>query len=175
MFQDLLESIKAWNYLRQEKKLYRLLEKLSGEDGAVAYAKTELAVSLGPEADEMDQWMATHLIRMVRLFDLEGHSGFSAAVAVNMLKRLLRFKPLGPLTGEEHEWMIHEDEGGYTQTQNKRCTSVFMREDGTAYDNNGKVFREPDGACFTSSDSRVEITFPYDPKTEYVDIPFDRE
>lgn len=57
--------------------------------------------------------------------------------------------------------------------QNKRCSHVFKDKDGNAYDIDGKVFREPDGCCFTSKDSFVPVTFPYTPKTEYVDVPKD--
>jgi len=52
---------------------------------------------------------------------------------------------------------------------------VFKDADGRAYDIDGRVFREPNGCCYTSSDSRVYITFPYRPKTEYVDVPFPSE
>lgn len=29
---------------------------------------------------------------------------------------------------------------------------------------------EPDGGCYTSRDSLVPVTFPYTPKSEYVDV-----
>ena len=35
----------------------------------------------------------------------------------------------------------------------------------------GKVFRDPDGFCFTNRDSRTPVTFPYTPATVYVDVP----
>ena len=38
------------------------------------------------------------------------------------------------------------------------------------YDMDGRVFREPNGTCYTSRNSRVDITFPYTPTTEYVDV-----
>jgi hypothetical protein len=82
---------------------------------------------------------------------------------------LLRYEPLGPLTGEPDEWVDH----GYCM-QNNRCSHVFKqadRFDGQAYDIQGKVFREPSGACYTCSDSFVPITFPYTPTTVYVDVP----
>jgi len=47
---------------------------------------------------------------------------------------------------------------------------VFKDETGEAYDINGKVFREPSGSCYTSFESRVPVTFPYTPTTEYVDV-----
>jgi len=54
--------------------------------------------------------------------------------------------------------------------QNKRCLHVFRRADGTAYDIEAVIFREPSGACFTGRGSSRDITFPYVPKREYVGV-----
>jgi hypothetical protein len=113
--------------------------------------------------------MGEAVMKMIRVFAEEGHSGFSANMAVNIFSKLAKYEPLTPLTGEDDEWVDHG--GGYFQ--NKRCSHVF-KENGEAYDSEGRVFREPDGACFTSKDSRVPVTFPYTPKREYVDVPADR-
>jgi hypothetical protein len=104
---------------------------------------------------------------MIEVFSDEGHSGFSANYAVAILQKLLKFEPLSPLTGEDSEWnLISEKENLY---QNKRCSHVF-RENGKAYDINGKVFVQENGSAYTSRDSRVDVTFPYTPKTEYVKV-----
>ena len=51
-----------------------------------------------------------------------------------------------------------------------RCGRVFKEKaTGRVYDIDGRVFRDATG-CFTNSESRVEVTFPYVPKTEIVDI-----
>lgn len=138
----------------------------------VAHAQRELAPSLKPSADVMDRAMALHLVGMVRLFSTEGHSGFSAAYATTQLARLLRYEPLGPLTGEELEWTAL-DYNSDMAAQNNRCGRVFRRKDGTAYDIEGVIFREPNGASFTSRASRVDITFPYTPRHVYADVPED--
>lgn len=128
------------------------------------YAISELSRIGMSESDEgMNGQMAKHIIKMVELFSEEGHSGFSASYAVNILDKLLRFRPLSPLTGSDDEWM-EVGEGLY---QNKRCSTVF-KKDGTAYDIDGKVFVESDGQSYTSSNSKVDVSFPYTPKTEYV-------
>ena len=41
---------------------------------------------------------------------------------------------------------------------------------GQAWDSQGRIFRESNGSCFQSAESRVDITFPYTPKREYVDV-----
>jgi hypothetical protein len=133
--------------------------------------------------DEMQEMMCNHVLKLLEVFDEEGHSGSSAPYAVNMFKKLAMFEPLVPLTGEDWEW--HETSRG--TFQNRRCSHVFKDEDGRAYDIQGKVFYEwverplePDEkgypgmhkfkSSYTSRDSRVYVTFPYTPTTEYVDV-----
>ncbi|WP_441235623.1 hypothetical protein [Bradyrhizobium sp. 930_D9_N1_4] len=110
------------------------------------------------------------VMKMVKVFADEGHSGFSAGMAISIFEKVARFEPLSPLTGADDEWM----EVGENTWQNVRCSHVFKNADG-AYDIEGKIFREPDGCCFTSYDSRVPVTFPYTPKREYVDVPASKD
>lgn len=137
----------------------------------VEHAKAELALIGSDDGDEMQSAMNSHILTMVGHFAEEGHSGFSASYAIGILEKLLRFEPLTPLTGDDAEWTDMSEYGPEPVWQNKRCSRVFKAADGSAYDIDGKVFREPNGASFTSRDSRVPVTFPYIPKTEYVDVP----
>lgn len=126
------------------------------------------------------------VMKMIRQFAEEGHSGFSAGMAISIFQKVARFEPLTPLTGNDDEWM----EIGFgdfstvsrpafnhglvvtersTLYQNKRCSHVFKDGD-YAYDIDGRIFRDRDGFCYTSIDSRVAVTFPYTPKREYVDV-----
>lgn len=155
---------------QKEKQLYALLEELAGDSNYIDHVKREV-----PDTGEpMQNMMRAHLIRMGQLFAIEGHSGFSASYAVSALEKLLRFEPLGPLTGEPDEW-VELDYDDDMKAQNKRCSHVFRRADGTAYDIEARIFREPDGACFTGKGSSVDITFPYTPTREYVDVPAGRD
>ena len=123
----------------------------------------------GEYKDEMQASICEHVRDLLRVFSDEGHSGTTAPYALHMFKKLAMFEPLVPLTGEDWEW----DEVAPGLLQNKRCSRVFKQADqfdGQAYDIEGKVFREPNGSCYTSADSRVPVTFPYTPKTEYVDV-----
>ena len=122
-----------------------------------------------PDGDEMQALMNAQLKELILVFSTHGHSGFSASWARQALNKLLAYQPLRPLTGEPEEWMDHGD-GVF---QNKRCSHVFKQLDrfnGQAYDLDGKVFREPNGSCYTSKDSMVPILFPYTPTTEYIDV-----
>lgn len=84
--------------------------------------------------------------------------------------RICTFTPLTPLTGEEDEWMlIYEDEDG-KQYQNKRMSNIFKFGD-EAYNIDGRIIYEPlimynDFVGITGPDSKVDVTFPYDPETE---------
>ena len=138
------------------------------------YAIDELTrIGMYGSGDEMNDAMCEHILKMVNVFAEEGRSGFSAEYAISILQKLLRFEPLSPLTGEDDEWRLCEYSEGETY-QNKRLSRVFKEgKDGQAYDINGKVFVEPNGASYTSRDSRVYIEFPYVPHTEYVKVEMD--
>ena len=116
-------------------------------------------------ADEMNRAMRKHILHMMKEFAEEGHSGFSASYAISILTRLMDFKPLSPLTGDDAEW----NEVGEGHYQNKRRSSVFKSADGSCYDINGILFwewyKDEDGKAsriyYTGKDSRVPVTFPY--------------
>lgn len=127
--------------------------------------------------DPMNVDMRRHILHMIDEFSAEGHSGFSAAYAISILEKLLRFEPVTPLSGEDWEWVDVAEQNGSTLWQNSRCSRVFKDSTG-AYDIEGKVFWEwytdPETgekykSHYTSIDSRVPVTFPYTPKTEYVE------
>ncbi len=125
----------------------------------VAWSEAELN-RLNDDGDEMQARMNRHLLSMVKVFDDEGHSGFSASYAVSMLERLLRMKPVTPLTGEDDEW----NDVGDGVEQNKRCSSVFRknRDNATAYNIDGKVFSDNGGrSWYTCRESHVPVAFPY--------------
>ena len=135
------------------------------------YAESELNLIGMTDDDDMNGMMRKHLLHMVKEFADEGHSGFSASYALQCMEKLLRFKPLSPLTGEDDEWTEVSQISGYPHFQNKRCSSVFKNgKDGEAYDIDGKVFwewykdeetGEAIKSYYTSFASRVPVTFPY--------------
>jgi hypothetical protein len=134
----------------------------------IEFARSELQrAGMFDKDSDYGGMLGDAVIKMLEQFAEEGHSGMSASMAISLFERLARFEPLTPLTGDDDEW-TEVVEG---QWQNRRCSHVFKDADGRAYDSNGRVFREPDGICFTSRDSRVYIEFPYTPKVEYVDVP----
>lgn len=139
----------------------------------LSHAEEELRrIGMGPDCDpeDMNGMMRKHILHMMQEFANEGHSGFSASYAISILTRLMDFKPLSPLTGEDDEWHDISEYGGYpTKWQNKRKSSVFKDSNGECYDIDGKVFWEwyrseegtPVKSYYTCRDSRVPVTFPY--------------
>ena len=114
-------------------------------------------------------------MELIDTFAAQKHSGSSAPCCLSLFEQLVSYKSLSPLQGGEDEWINITDMAGRELWQNNRCYSVFKEADGKAYNMDGKVFREPNGACYTNSNSHVYITFPYTPTTEYVDVPFKYE
>jgi hypothetical protein len=129
-----------------------------------SFAEAELKASKADESLYGDS-LPKAVLELIDVFEKQGHSGMSASVTIQLFTQLAKFEPLGPLTGEDDEW--NECSPGIWQ--NRRCSHVFKEADG-AYDSNGRIFRDPDGSCYTSKGSRVPVTFPYFPKSEYVDV-----
>ena len=130
--------------------------------------------------DEMQEDICKHVLKLLEVFDGEGHSGSSAPYAINLFEKLAKFEPVAPLTGEDWEW--NEVSAGVYQ--NNRCSHVFKQAglfDGQPYDIDAKVFwnwyKDKDGkpfkSYFTGINSFAPITFPYVPKREYVFEPTD--
>lgn len=140
--------------------------------GLREFAREELKrAGLFDEDSDYGGMLGESVMKMIDVFAEEGHSGWSASIAIHSFEKVARFEPLTPLTGDDDEWFLHDGYGGEPYYQNKRCSRVFKGADGQAYDIEGKVFREPSGSCYCSGESRVFITFPYMPTREYVDVP----
>lgn len=134
-----------------------LLQHLDREWAAMGWPTTG--------TDEPQAWIYKQLRSLLAVLADGGHSGSSAPYVVALFKKLAMFEPLGPLTGEDSEWVVVSD----GLWQNIRASHVF-KKDGAAYDINGKVFEEPGGVRYTSGDSHVPVTFPYTPVTEVVHV-----
>lgn len=149
----------------------------------VEWAKKELKLAgydINDPEDGPNRWIAEGTLELLEVFAKQGHSGMSAPYAVAMFEKLASWKPLTPLTGADDEWV----EVGPSVWQNRRNSDVFKNLDGQAYWQSGRVFWEwysspdiddgkPYKSYYTSRESRVEITFPWEQpdKAEYVFVP----
>lgn len=130
----------------------------------------------GKYNDEMQEMICNHVLNLLNVFHGEGHSGFSANYTVNLFEKLARYNPISPLTGDDWEWEdVSEHNDGNPLWQNKRATNVFKDANG-AYDIDGIIFYDvycdEEGnerkSHYTCNESRVPVTFPYTPKSEYL-------
>lgn len=151
-------------YLKERIKLCLRILRFK-QSNVVDHAVRELP----DDGDEkMQKEMNKCILELAIVFATQRHSGFSAGYAIKALKKVLSFEPLNPLTGNNDEWTEHSC-GTF---QNIRCSHVFKDgKDLPAYDIEGRVFRDPSGACFTNSDSKVYISFPYIPTPNIIDVP----
>jgi muramoyltetrapeptide carboxypeptidase LdcA involved in peptidoglycan recycling len=122
--------------------------------------------------DDMQEMICNHVLKLLKEFAGEGHSGTSASYTIELFKKLADFEPIAPLTGEDCEWnLINDNPETY---QNNRCSHVF-KENGKAYDIEGIIFydvmKDEDDkeykSYFTCYESRVYIKFPYSPVKVY--------
>lgn len=140
----------------------------------IEFAKSELDIILNKcedeEAKKMQEIINKDILEIIEIFSKQGHSGFSANYAINLITKLLKYEPITPLTGDDNEWVLL-DYGDDIKYQNKRCSRVFKDSNGKAYDIEGRIFSDNNGKTWFlkgGGESRTYITFPYTPKTEKV-------
>jgi hypothetical protein len=175
---SVIHPVQNWRRKHKLRKLDRLLDDLVDKD----YHDVDLEFqSIGytplsetTEDDGPDRWIQENVIQLLKVFSTQGHSGSSAPYAISYFERLAKHKPLGPLTGEDREWVhVYDTDEGNAVYQNRRLGTVFKEValDGTAdcYDIDGIVFfeyyRDADGvqqkSHYTCRESRVPVEFPY--------------
>lgn len=108
--------------------------KTNNEDSElVSFARKELEMLFSKneqdnENTRIQKIINDDILEIINVFSKQGHSGFSESYAIGMLKRLLEYKPILPLTGDESEWNdcgLSDDNDEKVVYQNKRCPAVF--------------------------------------------------
>ena len=142
------------------------------------YAKSELELAFPHNTnDEIQVFLIKNIMELIQVFSKQGHSNHTAPYVLRYFNRLAMFKPIKPLTGEEDEW--GEPYGENHTQQNKRGSQVFRNhfDNSTAYDIEGRIFIDENGWAYTTADSRVPVTFPYNipDRPEYVKVSLQAE
>lgn len=110
----------------------------------VKYAKAELrgAGLFDPDAD-YDGEVAPAVVAVMETFASYADSGGKRDAILAVFNRLAQGKPLTPLLGDDTEWrpLVVEDSG--KMYQNVRCSTVFKRSDGVAWDSEGTPKNAP--------------------------------
>lgn len=110
----------------------RVLLNVRDDSNLVKHARRELEL-LGEDSD-----FAESIVLSIAAFSNFGHSGASAAIAVEYLNKLLRYENLTPLTSSAEEWLDRSEISGYPLWQNVRNPAVFSKDSGTtSYTLNG--------------------------------------
>lgn len=94
------------------------------------HAKRELELA-GQCAE--DPAYAQSIIAAVAAFASYGHSGGSAAVAIQQLHDLLQFRTLSPLTSDPEEWEDHTGISSSPLWQNRRDPAAMSRDGGQTW------------------------------------------
>lgn len=183
-----LDNDKINLYLLKTKPLeepFVIFIKEKPESNLIKHMKSEMKIyknNLKEDETSMIEPFFDEFLSIAKKFNEQGHSGASADYTTpwisNALNKLLSFKTLSPLTGENDEWS--EDDFGYDNIkmyQNKRNSSVFKY----IYPNgevkfeqiNKIVFVDPMGLSYTNNNSSIPVTFPYtEPKDVYKNVDY---
>lgn len=109
----------------------------------VEHAESELKLAGFFDKDaDYGGMLGNAVLELIDLFAKQGHSGFSAGLAIHLFNELAQYKPLTPLTTNPDEWFDISDMNGSPMWQSKRNSAVFSKDGGqTWYDlnDNGKV------------------------------------
>ena len=96
------------------------------------------------------------------------------AETLSLFEKLTEERPLTPLTGEDNEWeyipMLKDGDEMVGLQQNKRCNWVYKHR-GIAKDYQAILYHSTSrGLSYYDKTSQKEITFPYLPVTEVVEV-----
>lgn len=149
------------------------------------HAKRELELLEKNVPDALAIPFKKEILALCEKFGKSGQSGGSAPYVVTAIsqaiEKLLMHETLVPLTGKPSEWIdVTEMNDGVPWYQNKRDSRVFKDEKGRCFFIDAIVFDHNDGR-FTGngitstkygniSSSQYVKSFPFIPKTFYVDV-----
>lgn len=85
--------------------------------------------------EDYDREIRKSVMRIVAEFAKDHHSGNSAAQVIHMADRLLRYKPLSPLTNNPEEWFKIDAAmvNGEQLWQNVRSPGAFSHDEGKTF------------------------------------------
>lgn len=101
------------------------------------HAEFELRrAGLFEKGSDYDGMLGEAVMKLIRVFAQEGHSGASAHYTLDLFDRVARFKTLTTITDSSDEWMDVADRmpnGDPPVWQNKRQSSCFSNDGGKTY------------------------------------------
>ena len=70
---------------------------------------------------------------VVEVFSKQGHSGFSAAMTIDILSKVLSYKVLTPITSDPNEWNDVSGLTGEPMWQSARQPDLFSKDGGKTW------------------------------------------
>ena len=107
----------------------------------VTHARTELTkAGLFDSDSDYDGMLGEAALELVEKFADQGHSGFSAAMTIDIVSRLMRYEPLTALTDDPAEWNhVSNDMAGRPDLwQSRRDSAAFSNDGGKTYKREGE-------------------------------------
>ncbi len=103
--------------------------------GLIEHAERELRrAGLFDEDSDYRGMLGRAVMKLIRAFADEGHSGGSAMMTLSVFEKVARFKPLSPLTDDPAEWRdVSEYYGGQAMWQSIRNPACFSTDGGKTY------------------------------------------
>jgi len=122
----------------------------------VKHAEYELKLAgLFDKDSDYDGMLGEAVLKLVKVFAKQGHSGFSAEQTLEIFNEVANYRPLTPIGKSKDEWMdvTEMTADGKGMWQNKRRGTTFSRDAGkTWYDiddpklNNGDTWQNSGGS-----------------------------
>lgn len=99
------------------------------------HAQRELRLAgLLDEDSDYGGMLGKAVLDLVETFEGSGHSGYSAAVTIDLFSRVAAYQVLSPLTDDPEDWI----EVGEGLSQNRRDSAAFSTDGGRTYRRNGE-------------------------------------
>jgi len=100
------------------------------------HANTELkAAGLFDKDSDYDGMLGNAVLELVKVFAAQGHSGYSAAMTLDIFAKVASYQPLTAIGQSIDEWVDQSAPSGEPLWQNKRRGTTFSRDQGkTWYD-----------------------------------------
>ncbi len=155
--------------------------------GLLDHAKLELEISglFSEKGDFYNGMTGKAVMELIEVFSNQGHSGMSAALVVDLFRKLALYEPLMPITGCDEEFNIL-NYGDNIHAQNKRDSRIFKDKNGKYTFSDAIIKKCPNGTCWhgllylTREDAILGVNgiscsqeikqFPFVPKTFYIDV-----
>ena len=154
------------------------------------HAKRELELLFSTIPDSIIKDFESEILMICEKFGKCGHSGGSASILSDVIKKLCLFETVTPIIGGDDEWndiSVESDEKNGTIFQNKRNSAVF-KNGKNAYYIDAIIKKDQEGHYWSGSfwlneddyktgNNKLKIktrgyikSFPFYPKTFYIDV-----